>query len=117
MSKNKIHPIDRYAGQRLREARLLRGMNQSELGKALSTPITFQQIQKYENAANRISISRLCELADALKISPSYFLPPTDSHVLPILNVKESHLLENFRGLSENTKTAFANLLHELRRN
>lgn len=116
MSKNKIHPIDRYAGQRLREARLLRGMNQAALGKSLNTPITFQQIQKYENAANRISISRLCELSDALEISPTYFLPQADRHALPILSVKESRLLEGFRSLPEDVQTAFANLLNTLRR-
>jgi transcriptional regulator with XRE-family HTH domain len=35
--------------------------------------ITFQQVQKYENAANRISASRLFHIAKILQVTPSYF--------------------------------------------
>jgi transcriptional regulator with XRE-family HTH domain len=51
-------------------------MSQSELGDALG--VTFQQIQKYEKGANRVSAVRLEQIATALNESISYF--QTDGH-------------------------------------
>lgn len=113
--RNTIHPIDIYSGSRLREARLLRGMNQSELAKALGTPITFQQVQKYERGANRISVSRLCEFAEALRLPPSYFLPDSDIPALSLPSIKEARLLENYRQLPKSVQDTLTNLLNTLR--
>ena len=66
--KNEIHPIDIYAGNKLREARKLRGLSQDALGKELPDNVTFQQIQKYERGKNRIAISRMYELLQVLKL-------------------------------------------------
>ena len=66
-------------GARLRRLRILRGFSQSELGDRLGG-LTFQQIQKYERGANRISATRLYEIAVLLKVPITYFfeeLPPT----------------------------------------
>lgn len=63
--------IDLYVGQRLRHRRWLRGMTQVEL--ATSVGMRFQQIQKYECGANRISASRLWDLARTLNVHVSYF--------------------------------------------
>ena len=52
-------------GRRLRQRRRLLGLSQQELGDAIG--VRFQQIQKYENGANRISFSRLVQIARALK--------------------------------------------------
>ena len=49
------HPVDRHVGRRVCEKRIGLGYNQSDLGRALG--LTFQQIQKYEKGANRISAS------------------------------------------------------------
>ncbi len=51
--------------------RLLLGMNQETLANALG--LTFQQVQKYEGGANRVSASRLSEMARVLKVPISYF--------------------------------------------
>ena len=77
--KKKPNPIDKHVGARLRMRRLTVGMSQSKLGEALN--ITFQQIQKYENGANRIGASRLQGLARALGVMPAYFFEgaPTDA--------------------------------------
>lgn len=115
MSRSKIHPIDVYAGSRLREARLLRGMNQSELGKALSSPITFQQVQKYERGVNRISASRLCEFAEILQLPPSYFLPNSDIPPLSLPSTKEARFLENYRKLPKSIQETLTSLLNALR--
>ncbi len=64
-------PIDIYVGQRLKARRVGLRISQSEIGKALD--VTFQQIQKYENGANRIGASNLFRLAQALNVDVSYF--------------------------------------------
>ena len=63
--------VDRHVGARLRMRRTILGMNQSQLGKAAG--ITFQQVQKYENGANRISASKLHQFASVLKVPVSFF--------------------------------------------
>ena len=60
--------IDRNAGARLRAVRADRGISQSALGDAIG--VTFQQIQKYEKGTNRISISRLVIICQALNCHP-----------------------------------------------
>jgi len=64
-------PIDTHVGQRLKARRVGLRISQSEIGKALD--VTFQQIQKYENGANRIGASNLYRLAQALNVEVSYF--------------------------------------------
>ncbi len=66
-----IGPIDVHAGARLRQRRTLLGMNQTKLGDAIG--VTFQQVQKYENGANRISASRLFALSQLLDVPVEYF--------------------------------------------
>lgn len=65
------HPVDVLVGRRIRERRRYVGMNQAKLGDALG--ITFQQIQKYELGANRVSASRLSEIASLLNVPIAYF--------------------------------------------
>lgn len=65
------HPVDIYVGQRLRHRRWLLNMTQQQLASAVG--IKFQQIQKYESGANRISASRLWDLSKALDVPAAYF--------------------------------------------
>ncbi|MEH6647798.1 helix-turn-helix domain-containing protein [Sulfitobacter sp.] len=65
------HPVDIQVGQRLKQLRTARGLSQTDLGNKLE--LSFQQIQKYEAGSNRISASRLFELAQALSVGPAYF--------------------------------------------
>lgn len=62
---------DRFAGERLRIARLAGHVTQQALGDQLG--LTFQQIQKYEKGANRISIGRLDKMARVLQVPVTYF--------------------------------------------
>ena len=64
-------PVDVHVGARIRTRRLLLGMNQDTLATALG--LTFQQVQKYESGANRVSASRLFETAEVLGVTPEYF--------------------------------------------
>ena len=63
--------IDLHLGRRLRRRRRLLGLTQQQL--ALQVGIRFQQIQKYECGANRISAARLWQLAEALETPIAYF--------------------------------------------
>jgi transcriptional regulator with XRE-family HTH domain len=65
------HPVDILVGKRIRARRLFLGMNQETL--ATSIDLTFQQVQKYEHGANRVSASRLSAIADVLGVPISYF--------------------------------------------
>jgi transcriptional regulator with XRE-family HTH domain len=64
-------PVDLHVGKRLRLRRNLLGFSQEQLGKA--TGLTFQQIQKYERGANRISASRLFQMAQILDVPVAWF--------------------------------------------
>jgi len=77
-------PVDVQVGARVRTRRLLIGMNQETLARALG--LTFQQVQKYEGGANRISASRLAQIAGVLGVPISYFfsdLEPGDATATP----------------------------------
>jgi transcriptional regulator with XRE-family HTH domain len=63
--------IDVHLGRRLRRRRRLLGLTQQELAR--SCGVRFQQIQKYECAANRMSAARLWQLAEALEVPVAYF--------------------------------------------
>jgi transcriptional regulator with XRE-family HTH domain len=65
------HPVDLYVGARLRIRRKMMGLSQTQVADALG--ITFQQIQKYERGANRISASKLYDAAKLLQAPVSYF--------------------------------------------
>ncbi|MFA4950348.1 helix-turn-helix domain-containing protein [Brevundimonas sp.] len=65
------HPVDRHVGRRVCEKRLALGYNQSDLGRALG--LTFQQIQKYEKGTNRVSASKLWDIARFFKVDIGYF--------------------------------------------
>jgi transcriptional regulator with XRE-family HTH domain len=64
-------PIDVHVGARMRLRRTLMGMSQERLGDALG--LTFQQVQKYERGVNRVSASRLYDLARVLDVPISFF--------------------------------------------
>lgn len=65
------HPVDRHVGRRVSEKRVSMGYKQGDLGRVLG--LTFQQIQKYEKGSNRISASKLWEIANFFKVDVTYF--------------------------------------------
>ena len=71
------NPIDVEVGGRIRTRRLLLGMNQQALADALD--LTFQQVQKYEHGANRVSASRLAAMAKILAVPISDFFADLQS--------------------------------------
>lgn len=114
-----MHPVDVYVGQRIRQRRCLIGMTQQQLAEQVG--IKFQQIQKYETGANRVSASRLWEISDALAVPVSYFFEgvpdtpmaePSHSGIpADILADKEmSVLLRSYYSMPENKRRSIVDL-------
>ena len=70
------HPVDVHVGKRVRHRRWLIGMTQQQLAEKVG--IKFQQIQKYETGANRVSASRLWDISDAMDVPVSFFFEGLD---------------------------------------
>ncbi|MCO5090474.1 helix-turn-helix transcriptional regulator [Bosea sp. (in: a-proteobacteria)] len=81
MIKKVPNPIDRHVGSRVRMRRMLAGVSQEKLGEALG--LTFQQVQKYEKGANRISASRLQQIAKMLDVPVSFFFEGAPTGDMP----------------------------------
>jgi transcriptional regulator with XRE-family HTH domain len=64
-------PIDMFVGRRVRAMRKERRISQTELGRRIG--VSFQQVQKYERGANRVSASKLYEIAKTLQVPVSFF--------------------------------------------
>lgn len=71
------HLIDVHVGQQVRQRRTLARISQTMIGERLG--VSFQQVQKYENGANRISAGRLYQLGDLLNVSVSVFFDGLDT--------------------------------------
>lgn len=65
------NPVDVYVGKRVRARRMQLAMSQERLGGQLG--LTFQQVQKYEKGTNRISASKLFQVAGILGVEVAYF--------------------------------------------
>lgn len=72
------HPVDVHVGKRVRHRRWLVGMTQQQLAEKVG--IKFQQIQKYETGMNRVSASRLWDIAAALSVPVSFFFEGLAAH-------------------------------------
>lgn len=92
------HPVDIHVGQRIRLRRLLLNTTQQKLSDQVG--VKFQQMQKYETGVNRVSASRLWDIANVLDVPVSFFFEGLDAQnegytaksdlPLDILNDKES---------------------------
>jgi transcriptional regulator with XRE-family HTH domain len=71
MIKKEPNPIDVHVGNRVRLRRMLVGLSQEKLGEQLG--LTFQQVQKYEKGSNRVSASRLYQIAEILSVPVQFF--------------------------------------------
>lgn len=93
--KGRATSLDGILGGQLKQRRILLGLSQERLAEQLG--ITFQQVQKYENGANRISASRLFEISKALDTPISFFFENTTANQ----SAQPSY------GLSDNDQSAF----------
>ena len=103
-----FHPVDCQVGKTIRKRRKMIGMSQEELGKAVG--ITFQQVQKYERGANRVSCSRLAAIAKVLKTPIEAFFGEYGqgvSHPLEFPTKEEMKMVRSFRGMPPQAQKAF----------
>jgi len=117
------HPVDVHVGKRIRHRRWLVGMTQQQLAESVG--IKFQQIQKYETGANRVSASRLWDIADALEVEISFFFEGLEgggaerngSDAMPadILGDKEAlDLVRSYYAIPENQRRRLFDLARVL---
>ena len=111
VKKSNSHPVDVHVGARLRLRRVLRGMSQEDLGKHLG--LSFQQVQKYERGANRVSASRLWQLAGVLEVPVSFFFDDmaaandaSSCADIEAVSLAEGRLLRDYRTLSPSAQDA-----------
>ena len=116
------HPVDQHVGKRIRHRRWLVGMTQQQLADQVG--IKFQQIQKYETGANRVSASRLWDIAKSLQVDISFFfegIEGDEAQVEPgvapsdVLSDKETlELLRSYYAIPENQRRRLFDLARVL---
>ena len=84
-SNNKIHHVDLHVGKKLKQKRVEKGISQDDL--ASSVNLTFQQVQKYEKATNRISASKLYDFAKFLGTDIQYFFEEINDYTTPEVEI------------------------------
>ena len=112
--------VDDHVGARIRLRRTMLGMTQEQLAAALG--ISYQQVQKYETGANRVSAGRLFEISQRLGVDIAYFFegldPTTVRKELPHggRNRIAIDLVRNFLEIAnEEQRSALANLVKTLK--
>ena len=117
------HPVDVHVGKRIRHRRWMNGTTQQQLAEAVG--IKFQQIQKYETGMNRVSASRLWDIANVLNVEISFFFEgleeqskvDANSTDMPgdILTDKEAlELLRSYYAIPENQRRRLFDLARVL---
>ena len=117
------HPVDVYVGKRICHRRWMNGTTQQQLAEAVG--IKFQQIQKYETGMNRVSASRLWDIANVLDVQISYFFEGLDENSSAggaatnapgdILTDKEAlELLRSYYAIPENQRRRLFDLARGL---
>ncbi len=115
-SKGSADEVDKYVGTRLREVRLLCGVSQEKLAETID--LTFQQIQKYERGTNRLSASRLYQLATVFQVPIAYFYEglgsAQDDATPPPLTRQEANTVRALRDLSPDWRNLMARHIAEI---
>ena len=117
------HAVDVHVGKRIRHRRWMNGTTQQQLAEAVG--IKFQQIQKYETGMNRVSASRLWDIAHVLGVPVSFFFEglDVDSQIKPkvgdlpgdVLTDKEAlELLRSYYAIPENQRRRLFDLARVL---
>lgn len=103
------HPVDAHVGKKVRHRRWMIGMTQQQLAEKVG--IKFQQIQKYETGMNRVSASRLWDIATALDVPISFFFDGLEdeaanlSEASDLLSDKEAlELVRSYYAIPENQR-------------
>ncbi|HUO11502.1 MAG TPA: helix-turn-helix transcriptional regulator [Caulobacteraceae bacterium] len=106
--------IDIHLGKRMRRRRRLLGLTQQQL--ADSCGVRFQQIQKYECGANRVSAARLWLIAGALDVPVNYFYEGLTAHPPALVDPEadDPEQIQTLRQLGEHPRQRLMGLAHTL---
>ena len=110
------HNLDRQVGARIRQRRVALGLTQQNVADLVG--ITYQQQHKYERGINRVSASRLHQLATVLTVPPSFFFEGVGGDELPEPGENERLCLEAarlFAGLPVGVKQSLTALMRAMR--
>lgn len=125
--ENDPHPADRHVGRQIATVRVQSDVSQGQLARAIG--ISFQQLQKYENARNRVSASMLYEIATVLRVPVSRFfegLPgndesrdrarplPVDERLEFIASAEGRHLIQGLMNLPPRVRGRVVSLIAAL---
>ena len=91
--------IDRHVGERIRRRRVMLGLTQEQLGEALG--ISYQQIQKYETGANRVSAGRLFMISQILEVGIAVLFDGLGEEVDSDVSNASRHVIELVRAFSK----------------
>ena len=107
--RHKICEVDRVIGMNMRRLRVARGLTQSDVAKALG--LTFQQVQKYERADNRLTVAMMLKIADFLHVpvteivTGAYMPAPQEG----IEHARETlEIIRAFGGMTPRQRNAFS---------
>lgn len=107
--------VDVYVGERVRAERNRCGLSQGALGEAIG--VTFQQVQKYERGANRISASMLVRIAQTLGVTAADLFPAADAPLRSAIDIGAirggSELSERFFAMTPAQRTLFLQIARE----
>ena len=113
--------VDAHVGERIRDRRTTLGLTQEHLASALD--ISYQQVQKYETGANRVSAGRLYEIAQKLGVEMTFFFYVLDasSEIVPLehggKNRSTIELVRNFSHVTDpDVRSAISGLVKSLAR-
>ena len=103
------HVIDSHVGKKIRELRNLAGVSQTKLADSLG--MSFQQVQKYETGANRVSASKLFEIASYFNAPIGAFFPEQEgSSEFEGISPDEAGLVRSYREASPQSRSAIRSL-------
>lgn len=105
------HPTDIHAGRKVREFRLLRGFTQANVAAELG--LSFQQLQKYETASNRMSISRAEEISEYVGFDPALLFRSRDAGAT-VITEREAELVRIFQNLPNGQQNAVLGFMKSL---
>ena len=110
------HPVDIQVGQRIKAARKLQKLTQTDLADGIG--VSYQQVQKYEKGDNRVSTSTLYEIAKCLGVSMAYFyegLDPSSNLAEFTFSGKELSLIRDIRKLRPEKQQAVRSVVRSMR--
>lgn len=110
-----INSVDKHIAQRLQLRRVMLGMTQTDLAEKCG--VSFQQIQKYETAGNRIPAARLFDISQALETSVAFFFAGLPGNFPPETKATRSMRISDVKDddpLSKNESLQLINLYWNL---